>query len=94
MTNDDARADAYTAAWPHTSDGVVVIQYGVIRADSGWLPLLILRGKERWQWRRHGYDRDLALAMALEDAQHEAARYAGDWDVRVSQCEDMTARER
>lgn len=49
------------------------------------MPVYDLDGKTRGDTYGKGYDLETALEMARVDAEEEAARYVGDWDITVEQ---------
>jgi hypothetical protein len=67
----------------------VLIQWHAIpnenKARGGWMPVYDRDGKTRGHTYGKGYDLEAALEMARVDAEEEAARYVGDWDVTVEQ---------
>lgn len=67
----------------------VEIRWHVVpNADTlrgGWMPVYDLDGKQRGSTYGKGYDLETALQMAKDDAEQEASRYTGDWDVSVEQ---------
>lgn len=63
----------------------IAIEYGTKRANGGWHPAYWINGRERYFWTPAAHDKDRALAMARAEAEHEAARYVGDWTVTVKQ---------
>ena len=66
----------------------IVIEYGMHRTQDGWMPAIRTNGR-RWSgWTSKVYDRDEALALAKLDAEEEAARFVGDWNVTVKLTED------
>lgn len=67
---------------------VAIYWYAVPNADKsrgGWMPVYDHIGKQRGSTYGKGYDLETALAMAKADAEDEASRYIGDWDVVVAQ---------
>jgi hypothetical protein len=65
------------------TDGVITIRYGTRRHGAGWLPAVVVNGRERIDWGR-GHDKATALSLAHAQAREEAARYVGDWDISVT----------
>lgn len=55
------------------------------KARGGWMPVYEHNGKQRGSTYGKGYDLETALAMARADAEQQASRYVGDWDVVVGQ---------
>ncbi len=69
--------------------GKILIIASVQPAElSGFVPVLTVNNRKSYNWRLHGYDRDQAAAMAMEDARERASRYVGDWDIEI---QDKTA---
>jgi hypothetical protein len=51
---------------------------------GGWLPLVSVNGHQHGDtWSGRGLDRSVAVRRAARDAQGEADRYGGDWNVTV-----------
>lgn len=74
---------------PRSTDGQIRIAYGAVPAQAGgFLPVYWENGRRRGDaYRREGWDRDVACAMARRDALEEKSRYVGDWDLRfVDRC--------
>lgn len=62
---------------------------------GGWSPVFDLNGKQHGSPYSQGYDLATALEMARAEADEEAGRYVGDWDVIVAKkpgSEGKTAR--
>lgn len=75
---------------PRTSDleRVTIYWYAVPNADKargGWMPVLDHGGKQRGDIYGRGYDLKTALRMARAEAEEEAGRYGGDWEIVVAQ---------
>lgn len=68
------------------------ITYGAVpngRTGHGWIPQVTEDGNTRTHdWLSTGYDKDVALEMAREIANETAARFVGDWDVRITELQD------
>lgn len=54
------------------------------KSRGGWMPVYDNNGKMRGNTYGRGYDLETALRLARADAEEEAARYVGDWDVVVA----------
>lgn len=72
---------------PHRGIHPDLIVVTVRRIENGWIPMLIVNGHEKWNWQRHGYDRDEAARLAMEMADEQLSRWAGDVDATI---EDRT----
>lgn len=72
-----------------TDSGRIEILYRAApnaREGYGWVPLLRVNGRSAGsEWSSSGYDKDVALTMARQMADEEAARYVGDWDITIAQ---------
>ena len=71
-----------------THTRVLIQWYAVPNADTrrgGLMPVYDLDGRQRGSTYGKGYDLETALQMAKADAEDEASRYVGDWDVIVEQ---------
>ena len=68
---------------PHRGIDPLLIIATVRRLDDGWVPMLVVNGQESWNWRKHGYDRNVAAEMALAMADEEASRWVGDVDITI-----------
>lgn len=69
-------------------DGLVEIEHGAVENGNaragGFLPVLWINGRLSGNtWSAVGHDRDAAERVAALDARREAARYVGDWTIRV-----------
>ena len=71
------------------TDQIKIVAKVLLHKDGGFLPMIVVNGREHWNWRGKGYDRDVAAALA--EAKEEAARYAGDWNIII---ENRTTRGR
>jgi hypothetical protein len=67
---------------------VTIYWYVVPNANErrgGWMPVYDHNGRLRGNTYGRGYELETALRMAKADAEEEAGRYVGDWDVIVAQ---------
>lgn len=62
---------------------VILIEYGIQPVEGGWHPIVWERGRARYHWTKKVFDLDEALERAKKEAMELAAKYRGDWDVRV-----------
>ena len=65
------------------SDDAIDITYTTRACGHGWIPMLIINGRERWSWTGKPWAQDDAIMMAKTEAEEEAARYSGDWKITV-----------
>jgi hypothetical protein len=87
--------DPADPAEPPASDGPepekvkVTIEYGAVRSEGTeqiWMPRVWVNGWAISWFER--LDREAALAFARREAEAEAAKYIGDWEITI-QAEDV-----
>lgn len=67
---------------------VILIEYGALKVDAGWHPVIWENGRDMYHWTPKALDRDEALKHAQREAEHHAKKYVGDWDVRIQPAPD------
>ena len=71
----------------HSDDTHILIEWRAVenkREGYGWLPIIAINGSDRGNtWAANGYDKQIALALAKREAQAEAERFLGDYNVQV-----------
>lgn len=67
---------------------VILIEYGALKVDAGWHPVIWENGRDMYHWTPKALDRGEALKHAQREAEHHAKKYVGDWDVRIQPAPD------
>ena len=67
------------------TDGTINITYGVAGNAYGWTPVTRNNGRLVRPYVDCGYDKDVALRLAKENALAEADHYCGDWTINVTE---------
>lgn len=69
---------------PH-QEGHILIEYGTEYNDrlGGWQAVVWENGRRTSGWK--GYDEDVALAVAREEAREAADRFVGEWEVEIKE---------
>jgi hypothetical protein len=84
-----AKEHGYPESNP-SDDPEILIEYAAVKNENenkpGWVPA-VWNNKHVvvYPWHTRSYDQDVALRMARESAEEEAARYTGDWDVSMQE---------
>lgn len=77
------------------ADDEIEIVAKVRAVKGGFVPMLVINGRESWNWRPGGEeDRDVAAARARAEAREYADRYVGDWRIAVIDQTQERARKR
>ena len=73
-------------AKPADLERVTIYWYAIPNENKscgGWMPVIEHNGKQRGHTYGKGYELEDAIMMAKADAEEQASRYTGDWDVVV-----------
>lgn len=73
-------------------DDVIDIVYTARPCGAGWVPMLIINGRERWNWTGNPWCAEDAMTLAQVEASEEADRYSGDWKISITRREPDAPR--